>query len=135
MWEDILKKDTVLDLISEFIFIERKEETDEVTGKTTVKEKVVFPRYHQLDVIRKTIADVEVNRTSQNYLIQHSAGSGKTNSIAWLAHRLSSLHDEENKIVFDNIIICTGPRCGGQAVAGRGARNRTQGRTYQGDGR
>ena len=107
MWEDILKKDTVLDLISEFIFIERKEETDEVTGKTTVKEKVVFPRYHQLDVIRKTIADVEVNRTSQNYLIQHSAGSGKTNSIAWLAHRLSSLHDEENKIVFDNIIICT----------------------------
>lgn len=107
MWEDILKKDTVLDLISEFIFIERKEETDEVTGKTTVKEKVVFPRYHQLDVIRKTIADVEVNRTSQNYLIQHSAGSGKTNSIAWLAHRLSSLHDEDNKIVFDNIIICT----------------------------
>lgn len=107
MWEDILKKDTVLDLISEFIFIERKEETDEVTGKTTVKEKVVFPRYHQLDVIRKTIADVEVNRTSQNYLIQHSAGSGKTNSIAWLAHRLSSFHDEENKIVFDNIIICT----------------------------
>ena len=107
MWEDILKKDTVLDLISEFIFIERKEETDEVTGKTTVKEKVIFPRYHQLDVIRKTIADVEVNRTSQNYLIQHSAGSGKTNSIAWLAHRLSSLHDEDNKIVFDNIIICT----------------------------
>ena len=107
MWEDILKKDTVLDLISEFIFVERKEQTDEVTGKKTVKETVIFPRYHQLDVIRKTLADVEVNRTSQNYLIQHSAGSGKTNSIAWLAHRLSSLHDKDNKIIFDNIIICT----------------------------
>ncbi|MCD8308251.1 MAG: DEAD/DEAH box helicase family protein [Clostridia bacterium] len=107
MWEDILKKDTVLDLISEFIFIERKEKTDEVTGKKTIKENVIFPRYHQLDVIRKTIADVRINRTSQNYLIQHSAGSGKTNSIAWLAHRLASLHDNDNKIVYDNIIICT----------------------------
>lgn len=107
MWEDILKKDTVLDLISEFIFIERKEKIDDVTGKVVAKESVIFPRYHQLDVIRKAIADVKVNRTSQNYLIQHSAGSGKTNSIAWLAHRLSSLHDDDNKIVFDNIIICT----------------------------
>ena len=107
MWDDILQKDTVIDLISEFIFIDRKEETDEVTGKKTVKEKLIFPRYHQLDVIRKTVADVTVNCTSQNYLIQHSAGSGKTNSIAWLAHRLSSLHDMQNKMIFDNIIICT----------------------------
>lgn len=107
MWDDILQKDTVIDLISEFIFVDRKEETDEVTGKKTVKEKLIFPRYHQLDVIRKTVADVTENRTSQNYLIQHSAGSGKTNSIAWLAHRLSSLHDRQNKMIFDNIIICT----------------------------
>ncbi len=107
MWDDILQKDTVIDLISEFIFIDRKEETDEVTGKKTVKEKLIFPRYHQLDVIRKTVSDVTVNCTSQNYLIQHSAGSGKTNSIAWLAHRLSSLHDRQNKMIFDNIIICT----------------------------
>lgn len=107
MWDDILQKDTVIDLISEFIFIDRKEETDEVTGKKTVKEKLIFPRYHQLDVIRKMVADVTDNRTSQNYLIQHSAGSGKTNSIAWLAHRLSSLHDRQNKMIFDNIIICT----------------------------
>lgn len=104
MWEDILKKDTVLDLISKFIFIESKENVDEVTGKKTIKESVIFPRYHQLDVIRKLLADVRTNRTSQNYLIQHSAGSGKTNSIAWLAHRLASLHDEDNKIVFDNIL-------------------------------
>lgn len=107
MWEDILKKDTVIDLISEFIFIDCKEETDEVTGKKKVKEKLIFPRYHQLDVIRKIVADVTVNCTSHNYLIQHSAGSGKTNSIAWLAHRLSSLHDMHNNMIFDNIIICT----------------------------
>lgn len=107
MWDDILQKDTVIDLISEFIFIDRKEENDEITGRKTVKEKLIFPRYHQLDVIRKTVADVTENRTSQNYLIQHSAGSGKTNSIAWLAHRLSSLHDRQNKMIFDNIIICT----------------------------
>lgn len=107
MWDDILQKDTVIELISEFIFIDRKEEVDEVMGKKTVKEKLIFPRYHQLDVIRKTVADVTVNRTEYNYLIQHSAGSGKTNSIAWLAHRLSSLHDRQNKMIFDNIIICT----------------------------
>ncbi len=107
MWDDILTKDTILSLINDFIFVEYKEETDEVTGKTKVKENLIFPRYHQLDVIRKTLADLQINKTSQNYLIQHSAGSGKTNSIAWLAHRLTSLHDNENKIIFDNIIICT----------------------------
>lgn len=107
MWEDILTKDTVLDLISKFIFIETKEKEDEVTGKIKKSENLIFPRYHQLDVIRKLLADVEENRTAQNYLIQHSAGSGKTNSIAWLAHRLTSLHDADNRIIFDNIIIVT----------------------------
>lgn len=107
MWEDILTKDTVLDLINKFIFLEVKEEVDELTGKKKVKEKIIFPRYHQLDVIRKLLEDVSENRTSQNYLIQHSAGSGKTNSIAWLAHRLTSLHDSDNKIIFDNIVIIT----------------------------
>ncbi len=107
MWKDILKKDTVLELISKFIFIETKDEKDEATGKIKHKETVIFPRYHQLDVVRKLLADVTENLTSQNYLIQHSAGSGKTNSIAWLAHRLTSLHDENNKIIFDNVIIAT----------------------------
>ena len=107
MWEDILKKDTVLDLINKFIFIQVKESVDELTGKKKIKESIIFPRYHQLDVIRKVLSDVEENRTSQNYLIQHSAGSGKTNSIAWLAHRLASLHDADNKIIFDNIVIVT----------------------------
>ena len=107
MWEDILTKDTVLDLISKFIFIETKEKEDELTGKMKRSENIIFPRYHQLDVIRKTLADVQENLTSQNYLIQHSAGSGKTNPIAWLAHRLTSLHDADNKIIFDNVVIVT----------------------------
>lgn len=107
MWEDILKKDTLIELIKKFVFIESKEVKDEVTGKSKIKERIIFPRYHQLDVIRKTIADLKINKTSQNYLIQHSAGSGKTNSIAWLSHRLASLHDENDKVIFDNVIIMT----------------------------
>lgn len=107
MWEDILTKDTLLDLLGRFIFLETKEEEDEVTGKKKVKETLIFPRYHQLNVIRKVMGDVLINKTSQNYLIQHSAGSGKTNSIAWLAYRLSSLHDADNKIIYDNVIIIT----------------------------
>ena len=107
MWEEILTKDSVLELISKFIFLEVKEEVDEVTGKKKVKENIIFPRYHQRDVLHKILADVDENGSSLNYLIQHSAGSGKTNSIAWLAYRLSSLHDADNKIIFDNIIIVT----------------------------
>ena len=107
MWEDILKKETVIQLITNFMFIEQIEKKDEETGKISRSENVIFPRYHQLDVIRQVLSDLTVNRTSQNYLIQHSAGSGKTNSIAWLAHRLVSLHDEDDKIIFDNIVVVT----------------------------
>ncbi len=107
MWEDILTKDTILDLLSKFIFVERKEQMNEETGRSKVKETVIFPRFHQLDLIRKLLADVKENGTSQNYLIEHSAGSGKTNSIAWLTYRLTSLHDENNRIIYDNIIIMT----------------------------
>lgn len=107
IWEDILKKDTVIDLISRFILIEETEKIDKVSGQAKKSERIIFPRYHQLDVIRKVLADVKENLTSQNYLIQHSAGSGKTNSIAWLAHRLSSLHDANDNNIFDNIIIVT----------------------------
>ena len=105
MWEDILQKDTVLDLISRFIFISTSEK--EENGKIKVRENLIFPRYHQLDVIRKLLDDVSENKTANNYLIQHSAGSGKTNSIAWLAHRLTSLHDADNKIIYDNVVIVT----------------------------
>ena len=107
MWEDILTKETVLNLISKFIFVETKDKEDEFTGKMKKYENIIFPRYHQLDVIRKLLSDVRENKTAQNYLIQHSAGSGKTNSIAWLAHRLTSLHDADDKIIFDNVVIIT----------------------------
>ena len=107
MWENILKKDTLIELISKFIFIEVKEKTNELTGRTKVTENLIFPRFHQLDVIRKILSDVQQNHSSQNYLIQHSAGSGKTNSITWLAHRLTSLHDADNKQIFDNVVVVT----------------------------
>lgn len=107
MWEDVLKKDSILEIISKFMFIEVKEKEDEATGKKKIKENIIFPRFHQRDVLHKILADVYENGSTQNYLIQHSAGSGKTNSIAWLAYRLSSLHDADNKIIFDNIIIVT----------------------------
>lgn len=107
MWEDILKKDSLIDLISNFIYVERTEKPDPHTGKLKVKETLIFPRFHQFDVVRKLLADVRQNRTSCNYLIQHSAGSGKTNSIAWLAHRLISQYDTQDKIVYDTVLIVT----------------------------
>jgi len=107
MWEDILQKDTMLEIFSKFMFIEVKEKKDPVTDKVKRSETVIFPRYHQLDCIRKVLNDLQDNGTLLNYLIQHSTGSGKTNTIAWLAHRLASLHDKDNKVIFDNIIICT----------------------------
>lgn len=107
MWDDIFTKDTLIELISKYIFIEKKEKKDKGTGATKIKETLIFPRFHQLDCLRKILADVKENKTTQNYLIQHSAGSGKTNTIAWLSHRLSSFHDSDNKQIFDNIVIVT----------------------------
>lgn len=107
MWNDILSKDTLLDIISKFMFMEIDEKVDPITGKKKKSETIIFPRYHQLDVIRKLIADVKVHNSERNYLIQHSAGSGKTNELAWLSHRLASLHNDENKQIFDTIVICT----------------------------
>ena len=107
MWDNILQKDSVIEIITKFMFIEVTEETDTKTKKKKTKETIIFPRYHQLDVLRKLLADVILNETLLNYLLQHSTGSGKTNEIAWLAHRLTSLHNDDNKVIFDNIIICT----------------------------
>jgi type I restriction enzyme, R subunit len=109
MWQDVLTKDSILELIKKFIFVEVKEKKDE-NGKPikgSRKENLIFPRYHQRDAIQSLLADVKENGSSQNYLIQHSAGSGKTKTIAWLAHRLSSHHNDDNKQIFDQVIIIT----------------------------
>ena len=99
MWEDILKKDTVLYLIDKIIFLQKETKKDPDTGKRVIKETLIFPRYHQFNAVRKLVADVVEHHSEKNYLIEHSAGSGKTNTIAWLAHRLASLHDRENKVI------------------------------------
>ena len=107
MWEDILKKDTVLYLIDKIIFLQKDTKKDPDTGKRVTKETLIFPRYHQFNAVRKLVADVVEHHSEKNYLIEHSAGSGKTNTIAWLAHRLASLHDRENKVIFDTVCIIT----------------------------
>ena len=109
LWEEILQRDSMLDLIHRFIsFVKEKEEVvkNGVT-KMVTKEKMIFPRYHQYDVVKKIMADVKANGVGNNYLIQHSAGSGKSNSIAWIAYRLASVHDADNKGLFDSVIVVT----------------------------
>ena len=106
LWEEVLQRDSLMDLIQKFISYVKEKETDE-NGKTITKEKLIFPRYHQYDVVKKVISDVKEFGPGKNYLIQHSAGSGKSNSIAWTAYRLASLHDNNNNSLFDSVIVVT----------------------------
>src|SRR5699024_5615432 len=100
LWEKVLKKDTLMDIIQRFLHLEEK-------GKS---KKLIFPRYHQLDVVNKLIQDVRLKGTGEDYLVQHSAGSGKSNSIAWLAYGLSNLHDKDDNPIFTSIIIVSDRR-------------------------
>jgi hypothetical protein len=84
---------------------ERIENAKIENGKRVRKEALIFPRFHQVDAVRKLVADARANGPGRHYLIQHSAASGKGNSIAWLAHRLSTLHDGQVRKVFDSVII------------------------------
>lgn len=112
LWEVALQKDSLLDIVNKFLHLEVKEETEldargnEVKRK---KERIIFPRYHQLDSVRKVIADVRANGTGKNYLVQHSAGSGKSNSIAWTAYRLASLFADDTPL-FDSVVVVTDRR-------------------------
>lgn len=105
LWEKILVKDSWLDIIKNYVQLEKKE--IKTNGKIYFKEIMIFPRYHQLDAVRKITADALANGSGKNYLIQHSAGSGKSNSIAWLSYKLSSLHNLADKRVFDSVIVIT----------------------------
>ena len=109
LWEEILQKDSLMDLLHRFVYIQTKEKED-IDGNKYTTETVIFPRYHQLDSVRKLEADAKEKGVGTNYLIQHSAGSGKTNSISWLAHRLSNLHDDKDNPVFDSVIVITDRR-------------------------
>lgn len=108
IWENVLQKDSLLEIIQKFISFEVK--TEKKDGKNVTKKRLIFPRFHQLDVVRKLIADVRENGSGKNYLIQHSAGSGKSNSIAWTAYRLASLHNNDNEPVFTSVVIVTDRR-------------------------
>lgn len=109
LWDEVLARDSLLDILQRFMHLEVKEKkiaTDR-GPKTVRKETMVFPRYHQLDAVRKLVAHAKEHGAGRNYLIQHSAGSGKSNSIAWLAHRLAGLHDAADAKIFHSVIVVT----------------------------
>ena len=105
LWEYVWAKDSFMDIIGKFLHLSSEEY--EFDGVSKIKETMVFPRYHQLQVVRKLEKDAREFGAGRNYLIQHSAGSGKSNSIAWLSYRLSSLHDANNERIFDSVIVIT----------------------------
>ncbi|MDX2375668.1 DEAD/DEAH box helicase family protein [Microbacterium sp. LRZ72] len=106
-WEEILHRDTWLQLLGSFVHLQVETDVDPDTGKKTRTEKVLFPRYHQWRAVSRLVEAARVEGPGNRYLVQHSAGSGKTNSISWLAHRLSQLHDEQNERVFDTVVVVT----------------------------
>ncbi len=105
LWEEVLERHSFLDILARFIHLQVEEK--QLGGRKVKREAMIFPRYHQLDCVRKLVADARVRGAGTNYLVQHSAGSGKSNSIAWLAHRLASLYTEKDEKVFDSIIVVT----------------------------
>jgi type I restriction enzyme R subunit len=105
LWEYVWTKDSFMDIIGKFLHLSVEE--FELNGVKKKKETVIFPRFHQMQVVRKATEDARLNGAGKNYLIQHSAGSGKSNSIAWLSYRLSSLHDNNDNRIFDSVIVIT----------------------------
>ena len=101
LWERVWSRDAWLDILGRFIHVERP------SRGSRARPTVIFPRFHQWDAVRRLEADAKVSGGGRNYLVQHSAGSGKSNSIAWLAHRFSSLHDSEDRKVFDKVVVIT----------------------------
>ena len=112
LWDEVLQADSLLEILQRFMHLEVKEKQVKIDGRvrTERKEKMIFPRYHQLDAVRKLVAHAKANGAGRNYLIQHSAGSGKSNSIAWLSHRLASLHDNHDEKVFHSVVVVTDRR-------------------------
>lgn len=105
LWEQVLERHGFLDILARFIHLQVEEK--KLGGKRVKRETMIFPRYHQLDCVRKVVDHAQSNGTGNNYLVQHSAGSGKSNSIAWLAHRLATLYDGHDEKVYDSVIVVT----------------------------
>ncbi|MGB3461314.1 MAG: type I restriction endonuclease [Rhodanobacter lindaniclasticus] len=112
LWDEVLARDSLLDILQRFMHLEvkeRKVKTDK-GARTIRKETMIFPRYHQLDAVRRLVAHTRAHGAGHNYLVQHSAGSGKSNSIAWLAHRLAGLHDGHDEKIFHSVVVVTDRR-------------------------
>ncbi|AKS22393.1 DEAD/DEAH box helicase family protein [Xanthomonas campestris pv. campestris] len=112
LWDEVLNADSLLDILQRFMHLEIKERqiaTDKGV-RTVRKETMIFPRYHQLDAVRRLVGHARAHGSGHNYLVQHSAGSGKSNSIAWLVHRLASLHDAHEEKVFHSVVVVTDRR-------------------------
>ena len=107
LWERIWARDSILDLVRQFI--QEVEEEDD-GGRKTGKRFLIFPRYQQLDCVRRLVRHARNHGPGERYLIQHSAGSGKSYTIAWLAHQLSVLHDHDDRCVFDSVVVVTDRR-------------------------
>lgn len=106
LWEEVLQRDSLMDILARFIHLQiREQRTDD--GRRAKREEMIFPRYHQLQAVRELEAAARQEGPGNNYLIEHSAGSGKSNTIGWLTHRLASLHDDDDIRVFDSVIVIT----------------------------
>jgi type I restriction enzyme R subunit len=106
LWEEVLQRDSLLDLLARFIHLQVEEKHDD-QGRKVKKETMIFPRYHQLRAVRTLMEAARKEGVGHNYLVEHSAGSGKSNTIGWLAHRLASLHNACNERIFDSVIVVT----------------------------
>lgn len=112
LWEYILSPQMLLSILQRYISKQTTESISLMNGRKVTSKKtiLIFPRYHQLDVVEKLVADTKLSKEGKNYLLQHSAGSGKSNEIAWLAYRLASLHNEEDKEMFQSVFVVTDRR-------------------------
>ena len=106
LWNEVLLPDNLLNILANFVHLQIEEKED-WQGRKYKKEALIFPRYHQWDVVGKLMNAARTEGPGHRYLIQHSAGSGKSNSIAWVAHQLSAVHTAEGKKLFDSVIVVT----------------------------
>lgn len=107
LWERVLQRDNWLQILERFVNLQITEKVDPITGARSRSTQIIFPRFHQWEAVTSLLETTSIEGPGSKYLIQHSAGSGKTNSIAWLAHGLANLHNSDNSKTFDSVIVVT----------------------------